>query len=693
VQLMPASGGFRGDLFVKPLGTIPPYCKPGIGNDTVLGNGPDGPVQGVRNKKLESGNLKKITSVLDDMVDMSEQGRFEIDSPPECLEMLDTLFELPFVKVEWPEGGRLHLRAQADFSQLSLSMKSKGSWFELMGELKTDEENALELAALLEQLHENPGSRFISLGNDEYLALSESLRKRLTAMQALIGPAKKGKLNISEFAAPLLNSWSDEGMKIKTDASYKKLIARIEKAAGQQYEVPTWLQASLRPYQEEGFRWMARLCEWGAGACLADDMGLGKTLQTIAMLLHRAPQGASVVIAPASVLLNWQQEIIRFAPSLTTKVLHGMGERDALMQGLEPYDVVLTTYGLLASETERLCGTKWNVIVLDEAHTIKNKETKMSKAAMELEGDFRLLLTGTPIQNHLGEIWNLFQFMNPGMLGTFDQFAAKFITPADSKEQRELLKALVSPFLLRRTKNEVLNDLPGKTEMVIPVELSPAERVVYETLRRKAEEKLLQENSGTVQTLAEITRLRQAASHIGMVGKNQAEESSKMKAFFELFEEMKDNNHRALVFSQFTTHLALFREALDKRKIPYLYLDGSTPVSERAKLVKSFQTGEQPLFLISLKAGGLGLNLTAADFIVHLDPWWNPALEDQASDRAYRIGQRRPVTVYRLIATDTIEEKIIELHHTKKDMADSLLEGTNNSHKLGREELLALLGL
>ena len=500
-------------------------------------------------------------------------------------------------------------------------------------------------------------------------------------------------MKISQFIAPSLKVFEKSGVTIEGDNEFGSFISRIDDASSREYPVPQRLKATLREYQEDGFRWMAKLSEWGSGACLADDMGLGKTLQSIAMLLHRAEKGASLIVAPASVLLNWQNEISRFAPSLNCLVLNTGQSREKMIKDSDSFDVVLTTYGLLITQSE-LAKKDWNMVVLDEAHTIKNRDTKMSKAAMKLKGDFRLILTGTPIQNHLSEIWNLFQFMNPGLLGSYEHFFNNFILPVENEKdvsRRQQLKNMISPFLLRRTKNEVLNDLPGKTEIIISVEQTKEENLFYEKLRNDAEQRLNNKEMTAIQTLAEITRLRQAASNLRLVDNNISKESSKMEAFFKLYDDITDNDHRALVFSQFTSHLALLREQLDKRNIPYLYLDGSTPVPDRLNLVKKFQTGTQPLFLISLKAGGLGLNLTAADFVIHMDPWWNPAIEDQASDRAYRIGQKRPVTIYRLITKNTIEEKILDLHHTKKNIADSLLEGTNISNKLTRDDLIELL--
>lgn len=325
---------------------------------------------------------------------------------------------------------------------------------------------------------------------------------------------------------------------------------------------------------------------------------------------------------------------------------------------------------------------------------IKNRDTKMSKAAMKLKGAFRILLTGTPVQNNLSEIWNLMQFANPNLLGSFQQFSDRFIAPIEKlhdKATQRVLRRVISPFILRRTKNDVLNELPEKTEVTRKVELSPEEWALYDNIRQKALINLADGEATPLQTLAELTRLRQAACNAQLIDKKLRIPSSKEAVFLEMVDSLHDNHHRALVFSQFTSHLALIRKALDKRGIEYLYLDGAIPAKERDKLVHAFQTGDMPLFLISLKAGGLGLNLTAADYVIHLDPWWNPAIEEQASDRAYRIGQQNPVTVYRLIAEGTIEEKIIQLHQSKKSLADALLEGGDLSAKLSKDELLQLL--
>ena len=692
VQIMPLGESFKAEIFVKPLGDYPPYCKPAVGNRSVMGSANGHTTQAVRNFKQEAAQAE-IALQLFREIDPDASDVLILPDTSDCLELLEQLYQLKeAVRIEWPEGEKMKIHRQASSSGFSITVKGENRWFEIDGSLRISKDEEMNMLELIRKVAVSE-SRFIRLEGDHYLAITEQLRRQLIELNSLLH-IQKGKLLLSEFAAPFLEGLDKGGVSVTRDTVYCDLMKRVESASKNDPVIPTMLQATLREYQEEGFKWMMRLSEWGAGACLADDMGLGKTVQAIAVILAKAQHGAALVIAPASVLSNWESEITRFAPALTVKNLNASADRDSVIEEADRFDIVITTYGLLISEEKKLTAKNWNTVVLDEAHTIKNRETKMSKAAMRLKSGFRMILTGTPLQNHLSEIWNLFEFINPGLLGSFQLFSERFIMPIElrqDKAQQRLLKKILSPFILRRTKNEVLHELPGKTEIILPVELSRQELMFYETMRRKAEMSLQSGDLNAVKTLAEITRLRQAACHPAIVRPGYEGGSSKSDVFMELVHELTENNHRALVFSQFTSHLALIRQELDRRHIEYLYLDGSTPTAQRSKLVKSFQTGNQPLFLISLKAGGLGLNLTAADYIIHLDPWWNPAVEDQASDRAYRIGQTRPVTVYRLIARHTIEEKIIELHHTKRDLADSLLEGSSMANKLTREEMLELL--
>jgi SNF2 family DNA or RNA helicase len=325
--------------------------------------------------------------------------------------------------------------------------------------------------------------------------------------------------------------------------------------------------------------------------------------------------------------------------------------------------------------------------------------TKRSQAAMTLQGEFKMITTGTPIENHLGELWNLFRFINPGLLGSLEHFNRRFAIPIErdkDQQARSKLKKLVQPFILRRVKSEVLQELPPRTEIMLHVEQGSEERALYEALRRQALETLAGSDAGSVgqkqlRILAEIMRLRRACCNPQLVVKDTDISSAKLEVFTELLDELLAGRHKALVFSQFVDHLSILRKLLDEKNISYQYLDGSTPVLERKKRVDAFQAGSGDVFLISLKAGGVGLNLTAADYVIHMDPWWNPAVEDQAADRAHRMGQQRPVTIYRLVTRDTIEDKIVDLHQHKRDLASSLLEGSDMSGKLSADELLALL--
>ncbi|MBC7515773.1 MAG: DEAD/DEAH box helicase, partial [Alkalinema sp. FL-bin-369] len=523
-------------------------------------------------------------------------------------------------------------------------------------------------------------------------------RRRLEELRDYSESTRDG-LRFNKLTAPTIEDWIDDVGSLEADKAWKEQIARIQELRDYQPELPTTLQAELRDYQVEGFTWLARLAKWGVGACLADDMGLGKTLQTLALMLVRAPQGPTLAIAPTSVCMNWLSEAQKFAPTLNP-IQFGSGNRQKVLDELKPFDLVVCSYGLLQQEevAEMLAKIQWQTIVLDEAQSIKNFATKRSQAAMNLQGEFKLLTTGTPIENHLGELWNLFRFINPGLLGSLDQFNQRYANAIEKgldKKVRDRLRKLIQPFILRRTKTQVLQELPSRTEIVLNAELSKEEMVFYEALRREVIAKLEESEAPAgqkhLQVLAEIMRLRRACCNTQLVKPEIAIPSSKLEVFANIVTELLENHHKALVFSQFVDHLSLIRAYLDEQGIRYQYLDGSTPMKDRKKRVDAFQSGEGDIFLISLKAGGTGLNLTAADYVIHMDPWWNPAVEDQASDRAHRMGQKRPVTIYRIVAKDTIEEKIVQLHQQKRALADSLLEGTEMSGKMNTNDLIKMI--
>ncbi len=699
VHLLPASGGLRVAVLVKPFAIGGAYFQPGQGGATVVAEIDGKRLQTTRPLKEEKQLAKQAIAACETLADWpQEDGEWIIDEAEDCLELLLELGELgEAITIAWPEGEKMRVKQRLGSSDFSVSIKRQRDWFEASGELKIGGEDVLNMQELMQLLDQSSG-RFLPLGNGEFIALTDAFRKQL---QDLRGYSEKhgDGVRFHPLAALALEDVVDQMDNLKTDKAWKDNARKLKSAQDYQPKLPSTLQADLRDYQLEGFEWLSRLAHWGVGACLADDMGLGKTLQALALMLTRATDGPTIVIAPLSVSMNWISEVAKFAPTLNV-VQFGNGDRQAVIDALQPLDLFICSYGLLQQDdvAEMLANVQWQTVVLDEAQAIKNMNTKRSQAAMKLQSSFKLITTGTPIENHLGELWNLFRFINPGLLGSLENFNQKYAGPIEREQDedaRSRLKKLIQPFMLRRTKNQVLSELPSRTEILLQVELSQEEKAFYEALRQESIRKLTETDAKAgakhLQVLAEIMKLRRACCNPTLVKPKLKIKSSKLELFGETLTELLDNNHKALVFSQFVDHLTIIREYLDKQKINYQYLDGSTPAKERKKRVDAFQAGEGDVFLISLKAGGTGLNLTAADYVIHMDPWWNPAVEDQASDRAHRIGQHRPVTIYRLVAQGTIEEKIVDLHHQKRDLASSLLEGAEMSGKVSTDQLLRLI--
>lgn len=564
----------------------------------------------------------------------------------------------------------------------------------MSGELVLDQELVIDLKEVLHRIRSSSG-RFMEIEDGQFIALTREFRKRLDELNTFGEENDEKEISVHPLAVHSLEKLIEQA-NTKTNKAWLNQIAKIQQSQALAPELPSTLRAELRDYQLEGYHWLARLAHWGVGACLADDMGLGKTLQSLTIILHHAANGPSLVIAPTSVSTNWLSEVDRFTPTLKIRQLTGKNRKETIDK-LGKFDLLITTYTLLQQEIESLSHVQWQTIVLDEAQAIKNAATKRSQAAMSLQGSFRLITTGTPLENHLGELWNLLQFINPGLLGSHKQFNERYAIPIkrfNNREARLRLKKLIRPFILRRIKSQVLEELPPRTDVTLEVTMSHEELHFYEALRQNALDQLEQttNNRGKhLQVLTEIMRLRQACCNPKLIAKETAIPSSKLSVFASLIDELISGGHKVLVFSQFIGHLDIIREYLDNQSITYQYLDGSTSSKQRKERVDSFQSGKGDLFLISLKAGGLGLNLTAADYVIHMDPWWNPAVEDQASDRAHRIGQTQPVTIYRLVCKNTIEEKIVQLHQEKRDLADSLLEGTDVSGKLSTQELIDLI--
>ena len=690
--------GLSLELYVHPFGDAGPHLRPGEGSTTLLTELDGRAVRCTRNLKSERKAARHLFESCpalagEDLPVNDNPHSCQLPDPEAALTALEQLHALAdAVVLDWPKGKRIALRSEAQVGQLRASIKQRQDWLELGGALHLDDGRVLELRELLALAAEAKG-RFVRLGEDEFLSLSHALRR---CVDGLRGFTDRGRFH--PLAAPAIADVLD-GTGLDASPAWEQLLARIKAVRTLDPQLPSTLQAELRDYQLEGYRWLARLAHWGAGACLADDMGLGKTIQALALILSRAPSGPTLVLAPTSVCGNWLDEAARFAPTLRP-LRFGSGDRAAMLAQAGPFDLIVASYGLLQTEGERLAGVHWQTIVADEAQAFKNALTKRSKAIMQLKGAFRLITTGTPIENHLGELWNLFRFINPGLLGSLESFNARFANPIELHQDqgaRARLRQLLRPFILRRLKSEVLSELPPRTEITLKLELSDSEMALYEAVRREAvarledAEAIANPGQQRMQLLAEIMRLRRACCHPRLALPDSPMPSSKLDAFAEIVDELIENRHKALVFSQFVDHLKLIREHLDARGIRYQYLDGSTPEPRRRAAVTAFQSGDGELFLISLRAGGAGLNLTAADYVIHMDPWWNPAVEDQASDRAHRIGQQRPVTVYRLVAKDTIEERILKLHAHKRDLADALLEGTDDTSRLSYADMVALV--
>jgi SNF2 family DNA or RNA helicase len=700
IHLLPYQQGLRVRVLVRPLPDAGPFLEPGDGAESIIAD-----VAGVRVEARRDLNAEREAErqLLADCKALEnaehEHGEWLLGQPFHCLELITELQELDpsRVVVAWPEGESFRITKKVSSKSVRLNIRRDKDWFAANGDVKIDENKVMDLRELLGRLRED---RFVALGDNQFLALTDELHRRLTDLSAYTD-ADDEALRFHPLASFALEEMALEAGEVDADAAWRKHLQHMAANADYRPQLPTTLQAELRDYQVEGFEWLSRLAHWGVGACLADDMGLGKTLQALALILSRAPGGPTLVVAPTSVATNWMAEAERFAPTLNMK-LFGAGDRRKMLQEAGPFDVIVVSYGLLQLEAELFKDVRWHTIVLDEAQAIKNAHTRRSQAVMSLRGDFRMAATGTPLENHLGELWNLFRFINPGLLGTSDQFNLRFAGPIEKATDkraelaaRTRLRRLTQPFILRRTKAQVLSELPPRTEIVLPVELSQEEMALYESLRRDALERIATleapQAQKQIQILAEMMKLRRAVCNPVLVAPDSGIRSSKLDAFARLVDELLENRHKALVFSQFVDHLTLLRKHLDERGIRYQYLDGATSMQERKRRVDAFQAGDGDLFLISLKAGGVGINLTAADYVIHMDPWWNPAVEDQASDRAHRMGQQRPVTIYRLVARHTIEEGIVDLHRHKRDLADSLLEGSDVSARMSPGDMLAML--
>ena len=594
--------------------------------------------------------------------------------------------------------GRLYRRPGA----VTLDVRSGIDWFELHGGVDFDGIRA-DLPTLLAAVRR--GDRFVPLGDGTFGLLPEDWLARAGRIAALGSPAAD-HVRFAPAQATLLDAWLGTQPQVSADEAFARAraeLARFEGVAA--LDPPPTFNGILRGYQREALGWFDFLRRFGFGGCLADEMGLGKTVMVLAAMearrLEQARAGGSIrpslIVVPRSLVFNWRQEAARFAPALRVLDFTGGGRRDAIDR-IREHDIVLTTYGTLRRDIGHLKEIAFDYTILDEAQTIKNTRTSSAKAARLLKADHRLALSGTPVENHLGELWSLFGFLNPGMLGAASIFGSGSATGRTADEETlALLARGLRPFILRRTKEQVAAELPARTEQTLYCDLEPPQRALYDELRDHYRASLLGKVAhvglarAKLQVLEALLRLRQAACHPALIDrKRAADPAAKLEMLLPRLQELVEDGRKVLVFSQFTTLLGLLRTRLDEARLPYEYLDGKT--RDRQARVERFQNNGCPLFLVSLKAGGLGLNLTAAEYVFLLDPWWNPAVEAQAIDRAHRIGQTRPVFAFRLIARDTVEEKVLELQATKRRLADAIVRADESLIRdLRREDLELLL--
>ncbi|HVM70821.1 MAG TPA: DEAD/DEAH box helicase [Anaerolineales bacterium] len=573
---------------------------------------------------------------------------------------------------------------------ISLNITSGLDWFDLDVQVKFGQEQ-VSLQEVRRAMRK--GEHYIKLADGSIGQIPELWLERYKRLFDLAEETESG-LRLRDFHLPLVDKLLEDAGETQTPAEFIQRRERLRNFEQiQPQSVPQGFIGELRPYQKAGLDWLYFLRQYGFGGCLADDMGLGKTVQVLAFLQslrenNPAPQSASLLVVPKSLLTNWQRESSRFTPGL--RFLEYMGNaRQKDTASFNDYDIVLTTYGTMLRDIELLRSYRFHYAILDESQSIKNPLAQSAKAARLLQAEHRLVMTGTPVENNTFELWSQFAFLNPGLLGSMDYFKREFATPIESRASQEtadLLRRLVFPFILRRTKEQVAPELPPRTERIIYTDLEPAQRKLYTHTRDRYRAELLGliesegMNDARMKILEGLLRLRQICIHPLLVEPTYRGESAKFEMLFETLETLHAEGHKALIFSQFVETLKLIQVEMHARKLRYTYLDGKT--QDRQGQVDLFQNDASiPFFLISLKAGGVGLNLTAADYVIHLDPWWNPAVEMQAADRTHRIGQEKPVFIYKFIARDTVEEKILQLQDRKRELVQQLISAEGSFFK------------
>lgn len=590
-------------------------------------------------------------------------------------------------------------RVNRNRPSISFNVSSGIDWFDVEAVVQFGDQ-MLPLKDLKRALKRR--ERYVKLADGSLGMIPEEWGERYRHLFAF-GEERDGGLRLSDHHLSLIDQVLADADRAQTDDLYAERRERLKSFDHvEDTPLPAGFVGELRPYQKAGYDWLHFLRTYGFGGCLADDMGMGKTIQALAFLqaiYEEQPRpAATLIVMPRSLLFNWQREAAQFAPGLRVNIHADQGRITDAKQFAD-YDLVLTTYGIMLRDVELLRKYRFHYAILDESQAIKNPVAETSRAARTLNAEHRLVLTGTPVENSTLELWSQFAFLNPGLLGNLDYFREEFAGPIERKQDADtatFLRKMVFPFILRRTKDQVALDLPPRSEEILITEMEPAQRKLYVKTRDHYRAMLLGMidddglNDARMKILEGLLRLRQICNHPRLVDEKFRGASAKFELLIETLETLRSEGHKALIFSQFVQMLTIIRETLDGRKIPYAYLDGST--RDRQGVVDRFQSdADIPFFLISLKAGGVGLNLTAADYVIHVDPWWNPAVEMQATDRTHRIGQTKPVFVYKLITKDTVEEKILKLQDQKRALVAQLISSEGGVFKsLTRDDVEVL---
>ncbi len=582
---------------------------------------------------------------------------------------------------------------------LSLNITSGIDWFDVQAVVKFGD-IPVSLKEIRQALRRQ--ERFVKLADGSIGEIPEAWIEKYKHLFSLGQETDEG-VRLADYHLTLLDELLSEADQASVDEDFRERLRRLKDFQGiESKPLPAGFTGQLRAYQKAGYDWLHFLHDFGFGGILADDMGLGKTVQVLVFLLSLRESGdaqaADLIVVPRSLLANWEREAERFTPGLKVYRHFGKG-RTKDVHLFDDYDLILTTYGTMRQDIAFLRDYRFHYAVLDESQAIKNPLSKTAKAARLLNAEHRLAMTGTPVENNAFELWSQFAFVNPGLLGGLEYFKREFATPIEKKGDEstaQFLRKLVYPFILRRTKDQVAPELPPRSEKILYCDMEPAQRRFYNKTRDQYRALLLgmvEEqglNQARMKVLEGLLRLRQISNHPRLVNPKFRGNSAKLELLMQELETLREGGHKALVFSQFVGMLTLVREELDRRKIPYVYLDGRT--RKRQEVVDRFQQSPDiPFFLISLKAGGVGLNLTAADYVIHIDPWWNPAVEMQATDRTHRIGQDKPVFVYKLIARDSVEEKILQLQERKRALVSQLISTESSFFKsLTRDDIETL---